>query len=197
MNEKTKESKFLDAITQYAEKQKDKINKEVEEYKAQKIEQATRSGLQDAYDLIQRDITTRKAAIVTETSQKELSIRSSVFEERGRICDEIFKRASKKIVEYTNSPEYSDYLIRSAQNICNVIGKETKCIVYIREADMKYHDSISAVISNAEYKADNSIKLGGIKAAATDSNILIDSTLDTALNDQRDWFVSNSGLKVV
>ena len=106
MNETTKESKFLDAINQYAEKQKTIISNEVEAYKAQKIEQATESGLKDAYELIQRDIAEHKTAIITEYAQKEYALRRELYDERKHIADMVFDEVREKLAEYTGSPAY-------------------------------------------------------------------------------------------
>ena len=92
MNELTKESKFLDAINKYAEQQKALITQEIEEYKNAKIEQATEQGLQDAYDLIRRDIAAHKSAIVTDSAKRELNLKKELYSERARIACPTEKR---------------------------------------------------------------------------------------------------------
>ena len=95
MNEKTKESKFLDAINKYAEQQKAQITQEIEDYKNTKIEQATEQGLQDAYDLIREDISRRKAVIVNDLAKKELALRNELFYERQTLADKVFDEAKQ------------------------------------------------------------------------------------------------------
>ena len=53
-NSDEKVSKFVQAITDYAEEQRQKIHQEVEDYKIERLTQAEQEVLADAYDLIQR-----------------------------------------------------------------------------------------------------------------------------------------------
>ena len=196
MNVKTKESKFLDAINKYAENQKAQINKEIEDYKNSRIEQATEQGLKDAYDLIKSDIAGRKAAIVNETAKKELDIRKELFKYRQGICDEVFKSAEEKLREFVSSDEYDGYLIKQAAKTAELFGDE-KCVVYLSPSDSGKQSVISKIIPNAEFKTDSHITIGGLRAYCRALGVTSDCTLDTALNDQRGWFTENSGLKVV
>ena len=117
MNEKTKESKFLDAINKYAEQQKAQITQEIEDYKNTKIEQATEQGLQDAYDLIREDISRRKAVIVNDLAKKELALRNELFTERQTLADKVFDEARQKLVAFTKTDDYNRFLGRSLAEI--------------------------------------------------------------------------------
>ena len=196
MNEKTKESKFLEAINRYAERQKAMISEEVEEYKKQKIEQATEAGLKDAYELIQSEVERRKAAIVTEYSQKEDQLRRELYHERGVIADEVFKKAEEALLTFTFSKEYRDWLLRSASEIA-AVAASADCDIHLRQVDLIFADEIKNIIPQAQLTPDDSISIGGLKASCISLNILIDDTLDSRLISQREWFTENSGLKVV
>lgn len=196
MNERTKESKFLDAISRYAEQQKVRISSEVEEYKAQKIEQATDSGLKDAYELIQREISVCKTAILTESSRKENALRQSLFAERQRIFDEVFRRAEERLKAYTETQEYISMVTASVQAIAEMTGGET-CTVNVRVDDLSLSADITAILPGAEVTVDPAIRLGGVKVICHTKGILYDDTLDSRLKDQHGWFIEHSGLKVV
>lgn len=196
MNEKTKESKFLDAINKYAEKQKATISTEVEEYKNQRIEQATEQGLKDAYDLIQHDITRRKSSIVTEMSAKEHELRTRQFTKRQQISDEVFAKAKKKLIEFTDTVDYAAYLQKSAEEVKALFG-DSAVAMLLSKKDMQYAEVVKTILPDAEIKEDNTIRIGGIKAYSKAKGILADNTLDTKLEDQREWFIENSELKVV
>ena len=43
-------------------------------------------------------------------------------------------------------------------------------------------------------EVDTSISIGGFLLACEDSGIVIDETFDTAIEEQRSWFYTNSGL---
>ena len=196
MNERTKESKFLDAINQYAEKQKATISAEVEEYKNQRIEQATEQGLSDAYNLIQRDIAKQKADIVIETAAKENALRKRQFELRQKIHDEVFKKAWEKLLAFTESDQYADSLKRSAENAKELFGGKA-VVISTAPKDAKYAELIKSVFSEADIREDKDILIGGIKVYCKETGILADDTLDSKLHDQHEWFIEHSGLKVV
>lgn len=196
MNEKTKESKFLDAINQYAERQKAAINSEVEDYKNKRIEQATEQGLNDAYQLIQRDIAKQKATIIVETSAMENRLRKRQFELRKTISDEVFEQAKKKLLDFTESAAYVDSLRKSAEDAEELFG-DVAVTVSVAPKDIGYAEAIKAILANAEITEDKDIRIGGIKVYCKSTGILADDTLDTKLRDQREWFIENSGLKVV
>jgi V/A-type H+-transporting ATPase subunit E len=196
MNEKTKESKFLDAINRYAEQQKAKITAEIEEYTAQKIEQATDSGLRDAYELIRHNVSVRKAALMKDAAQQEYAMRSALFEEREAIRSEVFGKAAEKLAAYTKTDDYHTALIHSAEEIAALLEGEA-CIVSLKESDLRFSDEIIDVIPNAEVQADAKIIIGGMRVFCPSKHIEADDTLDTKLAEQKRWFAEHSGLKVV
>lgn len=196
MNEKTKESKFLDAINKYAEHQKAQIAQEIEDYKNTKIEQATEQGLQDAYDLIHDDITKRKSAIVNDLAHKELALRNGLFSTRRKICDDVFEEARQKLSKFTHTEDYVRFLERSLKEIAERCGGD-ECELRIAPSDEDKRPLIERLIPHATVITDNHIALGGVKAFCPKQSILMDDTLDTRLEEQRRWFVENSGLKVV
>ena len=196
MNEKTKESKFLDAINKYAEQQKAQITQEIEDYKNNKIEQATEQGLQDAYELIRDDIRKRKAAIVNEVSRQELALKKELYIKRGEISGSVFKEAEKRLSDFTRSADYSAFLERSLNMIVTHIGNIV-CKVYLAPFDENKRDIVLSMLPKAQIMTDNHIQIGGIRVFCPEMGITLDDTLDTRLNDQREWFYENSGLKVV
>lgn len=196
MNEKTKESKFLDAINKYAEHQKAQISQEIETYKNEKIEQATEQGLQDAYELIRADISRRKAAIVNQVAVEELRLRNELFAERQSICDKVFAQAKDQLTAFTQSAGYTAFLERSLHQIREVCG-DHPCKVSVAPKDEDKRDMIQNALSGTEVIVDNAIAIGGVKAYCTELGILMDDTLDSRLEEQRAWFIENAGLKVV
>lgn len=196
MNEKTKESKFLDAINRYAEQQKAQITQEIESYKAEKIEQATEKGLQDAYDLIRQDVTRRKAEIVNRLAVEELQLRNEQFEARQEICDKVFDEATDKLSAFTQTDDYTAFLQRSVSEIGDYCG-DSQVVVSISPADEDKRMIIEKALSNAQIETDNTIRIGGLKAYCPARGVLLDDTLDSRLEQQREWFYEHSGLKVV
>ena len=196
MNEKTKESKFLDAINKYAEQQKAQITQEIEDYKNTKIEQATEQGLQDAYDLIREDISRRKAVIVNDLAKKELALRNELFTERQTLADKVFDEAKQKLVAFTETDDYNRFLGRSLAEIKVKCGT-ARCDIAIAPSDEDKRGLISDVFPDARITADPHILIGGVKANCPELGILMDDTLDSRLEEQRGWFIETCSMKVV
>ena len=196
MNTKTKESKFLDAINKYAEQQKAQITQEIEDYKNTKIEQATQQGLQDAYDLIRADIASRKAVIVNDLAKKQLELRNELFRERQALADKVFAQAREKLTAFTKTADYADFLRRSLEEIKAHCGT-AQCVVSIAPSDEEKRSLIESVLPDAQIAVDQHILIGGIKANCPALGILMDDTLDARLEEQREWFIENCGMKVV
>lgn len=196
MNEKTKESKFLDAINKYAEQQKAQITQEIEDYKNTKIEQATEQGLQDAYDLIREDISRRKAVIVNDLAKKELALRNELFYERQTLADKIFDEAKQKLVAFTETDDYTRFLGRSLAEIKVKCGT-ARCDIAIAPSDEDKRGLIKDVFPDAQITVDPHILIGGIKANCPELGILMDDTLDSRLEEQRGWFIETCSMKVV
>ena len=196
MNEKTKESKFLDAINKYAEQQKAQITQEIEDYKNTKIEQATEQGLQDAYDLIREDISRRKAVIVNDLAKKELALRNELFTERQTLADKVFDEAKQKLVAFTKTDDYNRFLGRSLAEIKVKCGTAS-CDIAIAPADEDKRGLIADVFPDAQITVDPHILIGGVKANCPELGILMDDTLDSRLEEQRVWFIETCSMKVV
>lgn len=196
MNEKTKESKFLDAINKYAEQQKAQITQEIEDYKNTKIEQATEQGLQDAYDLIREDISRRKAVIVNDLAKKELALRNELFYERQTLADKVFDEAKQKLVAFTKTDDYNRFLGRSLAEIKVKCGT-ARCDIAIAPSDEDKRGLIADVFPDARITADPHILIGGVKANCPELGILMDDTLDSRLEEQRRWFIETCSMKVV
>lgn len=196
MNQSQKTSSFLRAINKYAKEQSDAIRLEVEEFKKQEIEKATKEGIEDAYTLIQKEIAVKKSQIISEIAKREQESRKMLFVKRNEIVEKVFADAKAKLLDYVKTDDYIAYLKMSATEIAQLF-ENNACVVYIKESDMDKADLIKSIIPNSEICADNGIELGGIKAFCDAKSIVADDTLDTKLSDQQVWFAENSGLKVV
>lgn len=197
MEKSAKIDNFLQAIHKYADEQRNAMHIEVEQLKDKKISAAERKGKSDSEKYIKdrlekkRNDETSRLAKMMQDSQKEL------FLERSKMTENVFKKAEKKLIDYTNTPQYTDKLIKSANTISEIF-ENNSCVLYVNEKDLENADKINAAFSgNAEILADYSIKIGGIKGYCEALGIVADETLDSKLYAQREWFIENSGLSVL
>ncbi len=196
MTQDNKTSSFLKAINKYAQQQSDAILKEAEEFKKQEIEKATKEAITDAYTLIQKNISVEKSKIVSEYAKREQKSRSELFIRRMQIVEEVFEKAKDKLISFTKTDKYNDYIRKSATEIAELFC-DKNCIVYVKNDDTDKAQLIKDIIENCTVECDNNILIGGIRCYCEELSMIADDTLDSKLLNQRQWFSENSDLKVV
>ena len=134
--------------------------------------------------------------IVNDLAKKELALRNGLFRERQALADKVFDEAKEKLLAFTQSEEYSDFLRRSLEEIKAHCGTAL-CVISVAPCDVEKRALIESVIPDAQITADNHILIGGLKANCPELGILMDDTLDARLEEQREWFIEHCGLKVV
>ena len=178
---------FLEAINSYAEKQRLRILYEMERYTGEELDKAESEALRDAYIHISKETAEVRASIVRELSAHELSARHRLFEERTAIENDIFARAEKRIAAFVSSGEYDRYLTSAAGKVAGAVSSG-EVTVRIRPADERKAALLGALIPGCRVETDPAIRLGGFTAEVTARGVLIDMTLDSRLEQQREVF---------
>lgn len=188
---------FLAAIQEYADKQKQQIENEVEEFKQAELKKTEEESLAEAYELIQKEIAQNRTLIKTELARKEHESRAQLFKLRAEMTDKVFEGAREKLIAFTDSYQYGPKLLQGAARLAELFGKYP-CVICVRERDLRFTSEISALFKTVpRIIADHSIKIGGIKGRCKALSITADETLDTLLEAQHEWFIRNSTLKII
>lgn len=194
-NEKT--SNFLEAINKYAEEQRNAIQKEVEDYKREEIEKVESEVLNDAFQLIQSEMTEMRSKISSELSKKEMEGKKLLFEKRKAITEKVFEKAQEKLIEFSHSKEYPELLKKYVKKISSVLT-ESGTILYIKEEDLPLKSELLKAFGREDCTVEvtDEIVIGGIYGYNSKMGIVADESLDSKLADQHEWFAENSGLKI-
>ena len=191
-----KVSKFVQAITAYAEEQRQNIHREVEEFKAELLLVAEQEVLNDSYQLIQRERIELQNQMSREMSKREMDARKEMLSHRLEIMTTVFAKAKEKLTAFTKTQEYQAFLLHSVNNMVEQLPAEGS-VYYLAMQDKLYQEELSKHIpAGSSLQFTDDIALGGIRGANSESGIMLDDTLDMRLDIQRDWFVENSGLTV-
>lgn len=195
-NEKT--SSFLKAIDKYAKEQHSKIIKEVQEIEKKELEKAEIEIMDDVRNMAQREHLKMKNKITIEISHKELDERKKLAKKRQRIVKEIFDLCKDKLIEYSKSSKYPEYLCKCAYKISSALKDNDDVTLYVKEEDLKYCDLIkNSFVGNCKIECANDIEIGGIKGLSCKRKLIADETLDSNLLAQKDWFASEYGVMLV
>ena len=192
----SKTDNFLKAIEKYAAEQRSKIESEAEEFKSKELNKAEEDGLKEAYVLLQKKMLSINTSIARELSKAENASRKSTFAKRQEIEDKVFERAKGKLLEYAGTDKYIQKLLESAKTVSEKLTADD-VILYVCEKDLKLKDKIiSAFGRNCTVQSSSEIQIGGIMGISRTVGLLADETLDTKLQNQKEWFCENSGLTI-
>lgn len=123
VNSDEKVSKFVEAVTAYAEEQSQRIHQEVEDFKAKRLYEAEQQALQAAYEMIQRENAGMRSNLRRDLSRRELDERRHLLEKRQGLMEDVFAGAEEKLREYTATPAYRE---RLRQSVSEVVGRLTE-----------------------------------------------------------------------
>ncbi len=195
-NSEEKISKFVQAITTYAEEQRDKIHREIEDFKSQRLLKAEQEVLADAYRLIQKENSSIRSEGIREISRRDLAERKKLLEHRRGIMDEVFARAEEKVTAFTSTPAYLEWMQERLKEAAAVLPPEGT-VYTVSARDEKLIDALSPLCPpGSRMETANDIRLGGLRGENADAGLIADDTLDSRLLLQRDEFVRTSGLTV-
>lgn len=191
-----KSSNFLNAIKKYNEEERSKVVREMEDKKAEAVKKAEAEGKADADKYIKKLISAEKSEITGKYAVKNLEAQGNVFRIRDEMVSTIFQRSEDKLKDFSETPEYKDKLLAFAKEIADTF-KDNSCIIYVKEDDLKFEKDIKSVFSGeAEVKADNKIRIGGLRGFCEKLEIVADNTLDSKLDSKRASFLKNADLKI-
>ena len=195
-NSEEKISKFVQAITSYAEEQRDKIHREAEDFKSQRLLKAEQDVLADVYQLIQKENSSIRSEGIREISRRDLAERKKLLEHRRQIMDEVFARAEEEITAFALTPAYREWMQERLTEAAAFLPTEgTVYTVAVRDEPLI--SSLSSLCpSGSRMETADDIRLGGLRGENSAAGLIADDTLDSRLKLQRDEFVRTSGLTV-
>ncbi len=195
-NSEEKISKFVQAITSCAEEQRDKIHREPEDFKSQRLLKAEQDVLADVYQLIQKENSSIRSEGIREISRRDLAERKKLLEHRRQIMDEVFARAEEEITAFALTPAYREWMQERLTEAAAFLPAEgTVYTVAVRDEPLI--SSLSSLCpSGSRMETADDIRLGGLRGENSAAGLIADDTLDSRLKLQRDEFVRTSGLTV-
>ena len=171
------------------------------------IEQATesdlskqRAGLQDSAEqeagrFLEGEIRSIDSAARTAAFAEKDRLRKELFAIREKYRDNVFSQVAERLAAFSSGDGYPDYLKKAAES-ARQNPYLSGCTVYLREADLAYADALREILGGCAVAADPAIRLGGAIFASADGRVRLDLTLDQALEEQKQWFASHSGLDI-
>lgn len=197
MSQDMKLSKFLEAINKDAFERRQRIIAETEKFNIDELNKAEEDALNDVVALIEKEDAEIRNELKAEMSQREMESRKKILQFRENTFEKILSDAKAKILNYAQTDEYKKSLLISIKDIINKFNM-SNYIIQIKPNDIVAKDQIEYELgAQSEVVYNPDIELGGFLILDSDSQIMIDETLDSKLENQRDWFIRNSDLSIL
>lgn len=195
MIQQKKINNFIKSITDTAAEKREAVGAETEKILRAERAELERQAKRDAENYVRAKSASVKLEAGKRISEKADECRKAVFSKRSEIADATLSEAAEKLKAFTESPEYKDFLIKSAGEVLKEIGSGNVTLM-LRPRDMAFKDEICNTYPNASVSQDESIRIGGVKGINSTMTLLINDTLDSRLENQKRWFEENSGLYI-
>lgn len=129
----------------------------------------------------------------TEISESHIERTKRIIEKRDEYVKAIFDKARQELMAFSQSDEYKSFLIKKMEKVSKDFDGDS--VLYLSSKDLGFSDDlVNTFGKNIEVKVDDRITIGGFILENLKSHLVVDETLDFALNNQKGWFNKNSGL---
>lgn len=197
LNQEERAAKFFDAITKDAEERHEEMTRKTRETVESGLEKAKTKAHSQAQAKIERERMLKEQEFNRTVANERTQQRARLTDKRGAITDEVFGDAREKLVAFTESDGYADFLKKSAAGFAAVFP-QVDVTVYVRPGDMRFADDIKKAFGrDCKVESSDEITIGGCRAGVVGGSTVADDTLDTRLEAQREWFLENSGMSVI
>lgn len=194
-----KEQVFLymkEEIERLAKLEEEKILDEAKKLEAEAYNQIKSEAKKDAEALLLKELVeiSSNASVEASFSQEEKT--KKLVKKRDEYVANIFNEAKDKLIAFVNSKEYKAYLVKHMEKIGKLYQMNNSTLE-LRKADLQYKDElIKAYGTTLEVEVSNKVTIGGFIIENKATNVVVDESLDFALENQKDWFYKTSGLMI-
>lgn len=197
LNQEERAAKFFDAITKDAEERHEELTRKTRETVESGLEKAKAKANFQAQARIERERMLNEQEFNRTVANERTRQRARLTDKRGAITDGVFGDAREKLVAFTESDGYADFLKKSAAGFSAAFS-QGDVTVYVRPGDMRFADDIKKAFGrDCKVESSDEITIGGCRAGVAGGSTVADDTLDTRLEAQREWFLENSGMSVI
>ncbi|WP_028506092.1 V-type ATP synthase subunit E family protein [Ruminococcus sp. FC2018] len=185
-------NKFKLAVFSQAQKQADDIVSDAQQDRKQRLADAkdkTHSDMLSELEQIDREY---QADMVREISSRKIQAQRNVLTHRSEMIDRVFDNIRKQLLELCDSEKYPEEL-KARLDKCAAQAPDKKATAYFTKRDIELgRELCKGTAFTAEETSDFS--LGGVLVVFKDSQIALDCTFDSALEQERENFSKSAGL---
>ncbi len=186
---------FKKSIRREIERETARINCDIESYRHAQMEALEDEVLSECYRTIQAAVAQIRMEYTTQRSQALGEMRRHLLRQRDEHAGAVFEKVKEKLRAFASGAEYPAWLEKKL----SAAAKEyrmRKPVLYVREADLPLRAALEKALPGCEVRASSEIATGGFIIEEPELSYVINESLDSILNEQKEWFFSNSGLRM-
>lgn len=178
---------FLSAVSEAAEKEvetkEQEAERSAEEYRENAMETVKARSEKELSDA-KNKITAKYRKAFAQVGYRG---KTALLSSRQALLGDLFSQLREKIVGFTDSPEYVEWL---GGLLRENAPKEQDAVILVREKDLPLQEKLrSAAGISCDFRVDKSILLGGLSILSADGRRCENHTLDEAYASQyRDFY---------
>ena len=182
-------SRFVKAVNAETDMKIAEIINAAEAEKKRIIEETKAQAYSDAHEKVDLGINRVSSKYTRLVSKAELDGKKAVLQRTDELVRELFVSVKLRLSAFRHTEEYVKYL-------ASVIKSENplpRCVIRLMPEDMQLEEQLKSLTGTVcRFEADVSIKLGGLAIFDKPRSVIIDRTLDLAVEEQRRAFCENS-----
>jgi vacuolar-type H+-ATPase subunit E/Vma4 len=178
-----------------SQKEIDAIMAEVKAMEDEAMVSMQKEAKKDADLRLKQELDDIQSQASQEISETHTQRTKALIAKRDEYVKTIFDAAREKLVAFTTTPEYGEYLSRKAKAASEEDMSEP--VLMIRSEDLHYVDMIKENYGkDPQVEETSDITIGGFILKDQVTSVVVDETLEFALENQRGWFAAHSGLMI-
>ena len=193
--DKQKLLRFQEAILEDADEKIARMNQNVSKYKQRELNNTKQQKLEEIFTYMQNRVRHLKSEFNYKLTKKSLEFKKEILSFRNELIEKVMKQSENEILNFVHSDEYKNYLLNKVKQVFDEFNF-SNAKIKIRREDLKFKEDILNCGNISEVLIDDHNKLGGFTAIDPKSNILVDKTIATILDNQRQHLLKTSGLIV-
>lgn len=194
-----KEQVFLymkEEIERLAQIEEEEILAQVKELEAQAYQQVEQEAKKDASSQLEKELVDISSNASIEASSSSEQRTKKLVDKRDQYVEAIFNEAKDKLKTFVSSKEYPKYMIARMEEVAKQYPM-LNSILQLRKEDEGMADRLVKAYGNAlTVVISDCITIGGFIIENKETSVVVDESLDSALENQKDWFYKTSGLMI-
>lgn len=165
--------------------------KEIKENELKKIHNEVKQQIDLTLKIELKDLNNQRSMEISKISNE---YKLKLMKVRENLLEQVFSSVKEKLNNFTNSNDYVELMKEKVKNVNQEFANE-KVIFKINKDDKRIRKIIeSNFLFEYDIEVVPEIYIGGFEACTIEKGLEIDETIDTKLNEKKQWFYSNSKL---